>query len=218
MQNKLIAGAAGLAVALAGTAAQAGIQISVTGFDFGYDGDAIFDLGGAGFNNIEDALSSVDFFQDGVLVGSLGVDDGITINTFFEGVNDIPVAGGVVSSASTPANFNFFDLSFDDGLDFLFNDIADVQVFYSGGEIGVTGVTSNVVVFDQDLPFGLELDEDEPVVVSFSGLISDLTDDGTFVTGFEASGTAEIRGEVIPEPASLSLLAGAGALLLRRRK
>ncbi len=215
MQNELLAGAVGLLVAA--TAAPAAIQISVTGFDFSYDGDAVFDQGGAGFNGIEDELTSADFFVDGILVGSLGVADGITLNTFFSGVNDIPVGGGVVTSDVAPA-FNFFDLSFDNGLDFLFTDISNVQVFYSGNEIGVTGVSSSVDIFLQDLPFGLEIDENEPVSVSFSGLIDNLTDDGTFVTSFDASGSAQVRGEVVPEPATLSLLGLGGIAMLRRRR
>jgi hypothetical protein len=214
-RNFLLAGVVGLAAA---TTASAALQISVTGFDFGYDGDAIFDQGGAGFNGIEDELISADFFVDGSLIGSLSLADDITLNTFFEGVTNIPVAGGLATSTASPTSANFFDLSFDGGLDFLFTDISSVQVFYSGGEIGVTGVTSSVDIFNQDLPFDLEIDASEPVSVSFSGLITDLEDDGTFVTSFEASGTAEVRGQLIPEPTSLALVGLGGLTMLRRRR
>ena len=102
--------------------------------------------------------------------------------------------------------------------DFLSLDLEDVQVFYSGSQIGVTGVTGDVDVALQNLPFGLEIDEGEPVSFSFSGLITDLTDNGQFVTSFDASGTAEVRGEIIPEPASIAMLGLGGLTLLRRRR
>ncbi|MEM1012946.1 MAG: PEP-CTERM sorting domain-containing protein [Planctomycetota bacterium] len=210
MLNVKTSALAAVAAMTATSLAAASIQISVTGFDFTYDGTNITDANPLG----TDDLASIDFFSDGVLVGSLTPADAIATGVTIGDVLNIPAGGGVVTSAA-PLGIGF-DLFFTGG--FLFLDVTDVQVFYSGSEIGVTGVTSNVDIFLQDLPFGLELDPNEPVSLSFSGLISDLTDDGQFVTSFDASGTAEVRGEIIPEPASIAMLGLGGLTLLRRRR
>ncbi|MEM7807779.1 MAG: PEP-CTERM sorting domain-containing protein [Planctomycetota bacterium] len=211
MLNTKIPALAAVSVMTAASMAAASIQISVTGFDFSYDGEDITDADAAG----SDELASVDFFSDGVLVGSLTPSDGIAADLLVEDVLGIPVGGGVVTSAAT-LGFGL-DLTFGPN-DFLFLDLEDVQVFYSGSQIGVTGVTGDVDVALQNLPFGLEIDEGEPVSFSFSGLITDLTDNGQFVTSFDASGTAEVRGEIIPEPASIAMLGLGGLTLLRRRR
>ncbi len=204
-------------VAAATTSANAALQIDVTGIDFTYDGSTISDEGGAGLTGGLDLLDSVDFYQDGVLLGSLDAADNAAIDVNVFGVSNIPVGGGVVSQVGAP-NIGF-DLFINEGLGGnLFLDVSGFQVFYSGNEIGITGVTGTAAIFsDFNLPFGVDFDDDEPVSITFSGLIDSLTDDGTFVTGFTADGTASIRGTAVPEPTSLAALGLVGMTMLRRR-
>ncbi len=78
-------------------------------------------------------------------------------------------------------------------------------------------VTSDIIT--QSLPFGLVIGT--PINISFNAEIvpGTLSDDGTLITGFEASGAANISGPEIPEPSSIALgmLAVTGSLLFRRR-
>jgi hypothetical protein len=78
-------------------------------------------------------------------------------------------------------------------------------------------VTSDI--FSLDLPYGLVMGT--PVEVSFSANVAEGTysDDGTYITGFSASGTGEMTGPLIPEPASLAMaLAGVVGLFSCRRR
>lgn len=224
MKMTLSAGVAGTSLLLAAAVAPAAIQIDITGIDFTYDGSTIGDEGGAGLFGGLDLLDSVDVYQDGVLVGSLGASDNAAVDVNISNVNNLPVGGGLVAQTGGPDIG--FDLFFDDGGGtgsggFLFLDISGFDVFYSGNEIGITGVTGAGFVFDQDtLPFGVEFDPAEPVSISFSGIVDDgsVTSENGFVTGLTADGTATFVGQVIPEPTSLAAFGLAGLGLLRRRK
>jgi hypothetical protein len=59
----------------------------------------------------------------------------------------------------------------------------------------------------QNLPFGLQVGD--PITASFSAQINagTKTAAGGFVTGFHTSGTGEVRGTNVPEPATLLLAA-----------
>jgi hypothetical protein len=54
----------------------------------------------------------------------------------------------------------------------------------------------------QSLPGGAELCD--PVSVSFSTQVTSMTDDGTFITSFNSSGTGELTS--VPEPAAIGML------------
>ena len=56
----------------------------------------------------------------------------------------------------------------------------------------------------------------DPVSVSFSTQVSQLTTAGGYVTRFVSAGTGELQG--VPEPATLGLLAFGALVILRRRR
>ena len=203
------------------------IQIQLTGFNFKYDGSNIYDSAnilGGNVNYAEaDPLATVDFSKNGLWIGRLTATDSVYGDLLIKEVKNLPVGGGIVPSNNNPAGFGIDLLqktgSATDPL--LRLNIKDLQVTYSGFKFFVaSGGKADSVVF-QDLPFGLQIDENDDVtlVVSSSNL-TNVTDDATYLTGFDAFGTADINGVLVPEPSSLMALAGMAAigLLIRRRR
>ena len=215
------AATAALALALAAAAPAAELEIDLTGLDFVYNGVTIEDDGSVSVNTVPaDRVDSADFYLDGVLIESLNTVDGddLFVDFVIEGVAGIPDTGGAVNGGG-----GFFNVAFDgtplEGLGLTFDNSI---IFYSGNEISVNATLTDVFAFYQNLPVPYSYDNSEPIFVTITGLINDgsLTTDGNgTVTGFSADGTAGIIGQtVVPEPASLALIAPAGLLLLRRRR
>lgn len=216
------------AVAAAGLCASAGaatLDIQFTGLDLVYDGTDIYDAGsiagGGGDSTLADALTTVDFLVDGVLVGSLDTD--IWADVLIKGVSDIPVGGGMVSSAGNGDAFGF-DLITSvavPGWGLALN-LDDVTVFYTGSGITLAGGALASSVPAQSLPFGLVIDAMDAVTIAFSSSnLSGLTDDGTYLTSFTTAGTANVKGTaVVPEPSAMALLGlgVCGLIVVRRRK
>lgn len=219
------AAAAALAITAAATtattASAAELEIELTGLDFAYDGTAIEDAGTVPVDGVPaDRIDSADFYLDGVQIESLNTTDGddMFVNFLIGGVTGLPESGGAVAGGG-----GFFNVAFDDlpllglGLDF-----GSSIIFYSGGEISVNATLTDVEAFYQNLPVPYAYDNDEPIFVTITGFITPgslTTDANGTVTGFTASGTANIIGQtVVPEPAGLALIAPAGLLLLRRRR
>lgn len=216
-----------VSVALSAATARAGIIIEFTGLNLVYNGSSLSDAkslaGGLANPADADPLASVDVFLDGTLIGSLGND--IALDAYIPDVVNIPDGPNAVYNLTTPGNPGFFDLLIGtsplasqfllldvSAMNIAFIDVSGVAQFTFGAAVTSAG--------SQNLPFGLEIGD--PITVSFSAQI----DPGTrtsaagFVTGFDASGTGEIGGPLIPEPASGLLLLAGGlfAAGLRRRR
>jgi hypothetical protein len=131
-------------------------------------------------------------------------------------VTDIPAGGGMGTITSDPAG------SFHLGLltGGLTLDLEDAFVSYVSApgffDLVYSGAAASIA--GQDLPFGLEIGE--PVTMSFSTIIDpdSLMAVGMYLEAFTASGTGEIMGEAVPEPASILLLLPGLALLLASRR
>lgn len=214
-------------VMLAATVSQAAVlEIQISGLDLQYDGTSIFDAGvhntvGAGDPAQSDVLSLLEFYVDGNLVGSQTSD--VFADLYIANVLNIPAGGGAVVSSG---NGNAF------GIDLLTKNqtpgwglalnVDSMQFFYTGAEISITiaGLASSLSA--QDLPFGLAFDANDPITIVLSSAnLSNVTSEGGFLTGFNAAGTGNIAGTLVPEPSSMAL-AGLGlaamALAYRRRR
>jgi hypothetical protein len=220
---------AGVLIAAATTpAAATTIEIAFTGLDLVYDGSAIYDAGATsgGLADPDDAdpLASIAFFVDGALAGTLL--SNISADVFIPGVTGIPAGPNVVHNLTTAGNPGFFDLLVGTSplaSEFLIIDLGEVGITYTdtnGVQLISGTATSNVLA--QNLPFGLVIDE--PLTITFSAQVlpGTLTDNGSDITGFDASGSGNISEPVtaVPAPAAGALFAAAFVALLagRRRK
>lgn len=212
-------------VAVAGSAVQAGnLEIQLTGVDLIYDGTGVYDavnpLGGVGDPALADPLNSMSFLLDGTLIGTLTSD--IAIDVRILGVQNIPVGGGMVYTTGNADSF---------GVDLLIGgvipawglalNIDQFQVYYSGYKIAMATSGAAASLISQNLPFLVAFTEpiDTIAIVLSSAKLSNVTDNGVYLTGFEASGTGNISGEgyPVPEPSLLTLLGLGIVPLLRRR-
>lgn len=196
-----------LATIVASSASAAVIQIQLGGVTLSYDGNSIVDTGPVN----PDTLTNATFMVSDSWVG-MDV-TGVTLNLDIPNVSNIPLSGGPVSSDAN----GFLDLDLGDG-EFLNLTLDSVTVNYIPvlSTVQFIFAGSSSTIDDQNLPYGLSFDN--PVSVSFSTQISQIDDDGTYVTEFTSAGTGEIQG--VPEPATLGMLAfgGIAALWRKRRK
>ncbi len=203
------------------------LQIQFSGMNLVYDGSTIYDAGGLagglGDPATADPLTSVDFFVDGVPSGSLSTD--LSIDVSIPDVTGIPAGANVVYNLTTPGTTpGVFDLLVGTSpvaAEYILVDLAEVSVTYLD-VMNIVQFTFGAAVgdiFSQNLPLGFEVGD--PVTVSFSAQIvpGSRTDNGSFITGFNASGTGEISGAVVPEPATCLLAAcGLAAAFVGRRR
>ncbi len=203
------------------------IDIQFTGADLIYDGADIYDAGGSSGHALDpadaDPLTAAVFSVDGVPVGTLLTD--ISLDVFIPDVTGIPSAANTVDVQTTPGNPGFFDLLIGAGspaAQYLQVDLEDVSITYID-VLNIVQFTFGAAVSDtfaQNLPFGLVFDE--PISVSFSAPVvaGTKTDNGSVITGFEASGSGEFRGPAVPEPTAvcLAVIGGLACFGLRRNR
>lgn len=189
-----------------GSAHAGQISIKIQGLDAVYDGFDLYDAGSPFGGNQDpaesDPLTSASFYDDGVLVGTLNAD--IYADFAIVGVSDIPVGVGTAHS-----DFGgFFDLLTGPGGWGLGLNLDAFDLAYDGAaRLLGRGVSSGIA--GQALPFGLVAAG--PLDVFLDLRLSNLTDNGVTLTGFDAAGRA-----LVPEPAMLVLF-GIGGLALARR-
>jgi hypothetical protein len=229
IHSKALSGATALIVSalLSANTLAATIAIDFTGMNLVYDGSSIYDAGDSAGGNLDpdeaDPLASADFFVDNVLVGSLSSD--LSLDVYIPDVGGISSAANTVDVQTTPGNPGFFDLLIGTSplaAEYIAVDLEEVTVTYID-VLNMVQFTFGAAISDsasQNLPFGLVVGQ--PVTVSFSAQIDagTRTTGGGLVTGFEASGTGEIAGPLVPEPTTgLLLVLGAvsAAAVARRR-
>jgi hypothetical protein len=195
----------------AGASAES-LMIQYTGLDISYSGTTITEVGNP------DTLSSLVFSIDGVELGPV-LTSGISIELSIPGVSGLPVAGG--SDATDVGGSLGLTLP---GGDFVNLELGagEVQFMATSGVIKLYFVmsASEATVLSQSLPIDGLFDQE--VAVSFSSQVKSgtLTQSGGIVTGFKASGTGEIEGDLVPEPTTVALLLSgllAGVFGIRRR-
>jgi hypothetical protein len=204
------------------------IQIELTGLNFKYDGSDIYDsaakAGGSSITSQADVLSTIDFYKDGSWVGSLT--SNIYADLLIDYVKNIPTGGGVITTGDGTAGFGL-DLLQSDGTTtktLLSLSLNELRLSYSGYGIyiAVGGLAESLV--SQDLPFGLEISSDDEIsFVISSSKLSSLQKNTYYLESFDASGTGDVNGILVPEPTSIIALAGMAAMglfasLFRRRK
>ena len=174
------------------------IEMFFTGLDLEYDdtatGGDIVTQGGV------DDLVSLDVVVDGSLAERV---DGATAELLLANLTgQIPAAGGSVTGITggftLTAGGGSLELNFDDAT-VIWAAIGDVKVVFSEGTSA--DWTSSGGIFDT-YPFV----PDSTISLSFSEQVDGYMDDGTYVTMFDSSGTGEVSGQLIPEPATAVLL------------
>lgn len=177
------------------------LEILFEDIDISYDDS----LGTIVDQNDPDPLTNVDFVVDGGVVG--GIPAGATLDFEIPGVPAIADVSGTIVTSDPGGNFNFdfgggnfLDLDLDE-VTVTYISILSVKFAFGGSVAGIGG---------QDLPFGLTLGD--PVSVSFSTTIDDITVDSGIVKSFLGSGTGEVEGAAVPEPTSLGIAALGGLL------
>lgn len=217
------------ALATASQAQAAALQIQIAGLDLNYTGTSVFD---AGVHNMArtgnpadaDSLDVMNFLVDNVLVGTLTTD--IFADIFISGITNVPATGGNVFGNNVNSfGIDLFTSNSNPGWGLALNidsiQFSYLEVFNTPIAITAAGLAASIPT--QQLPFALEFDASLPVtIVLSSAQLSNVTDNGTFLTGLDASGTGNVAGTLVPEPGTVSLaglgLVALAAYVVKRRR
>jgi hypothetical protein len=187
------------------------LEIQFTGLDLDYDGTNIFDAGvhntvGNGDPADADALTSMNFYVDGNLVGVLNTD--VFVDVYIANVGAMPIGGGLLTSSGNGGAFGVDLLTSNNqpGWGLALN-IDTMQFFYTGSQIAISVAGLATSIFAQQLPFALAYDTSQPVtIVMSSANLTNVATAGGFVTSLEAAGTGNVAGIYVPEPSTFVLL------------
>ena len=210
-REMILAGAVLLAVgvvSVVSSASAAEIRIDLGGVNIRYDGINIMD---AGTVAAPDPLDTATFVKDGV---TKGMDTtGVTLDLWIPGVSGIPATGDISGTVySAAGGYLKLDLG---GGEFLSLTLDSVEIDYtlkSSTLKFILATSSSSTIVGQSLPYDLSLGN--PVSITFSTQVSQRTSAGGYITGFLSAGT----GNIVPEPATLGLLAFGAVVLFRRRR
>lgn len=207
----LLAGIVLAVVVLASPVRAAILEIQITGLDFVYDGNNIFDAGVQNTVRTGDPLDanplvSMDFFVDGSLVGILTTD--IWADIYLADIGPVAASGPTFVTSGGNGDAFGVDLLTEDAVPGwgLALNVDEVQFLYTGSEIAISVAGLATGIAAQSLPFGLEFDELENITFVISSANLTVVDDGDFITSIVASGTGNAKGVLVPEPSSLVLM------------
>jgi len=202
------------------------LEIQFSGVNLSYNGSTISDAGsptgGAGDPADADPLDTLSFKVGGVVQGSI-LTSNISVDISIPGVTGLSDVNPS-TVVTTPGNAGYFDLligTSPSATQFLRLNTDEVTVTYINITSTVQFVFGGAIaaIDAQLLPYGLQIGD--PVSVSFSSQVDvgSKTSAANMVTGFTSSGTGEVSGTLVPEPAScvLAALGLVGMLAGRRR-
>lgn len=213
-----------LSLTVVGVAQASVLEIQFSGVDLTYNGTNLFDAvagntARAGTRSQADSLTTMSYLVDGVPVGTVTTSS-IALDLYVKGLTNVPAAGGLVTTAG---NGNAFGVDLltggSDPAWGLSMNIDKLSFFYTGNNVAISLAGQDTGLYSQSLPYGLQFDPSQPISIAFSSAsLTNVTSAGGFLTGFNSSGTGNISGTLLPEPASLLLMTMGGLALLRRRK
>lgn len=200
------------------------LTIFFSGADLSYASGTLSDAGSPSGNVGDpadgDELDTVNFSISGIPFGPVLTSD-IAVDFSIPGVpslSDTNPSTSVVTDG-TPGYFDLLFGTSPSASEYLRLATSEVSIIYVNLTSSVHLVFGGAVVAisSQNLPLGLEIGD--PVTVSFSSAVSSKSAVGDVVTSFLSSGTGEIHGTYVPEPAACILaVLGVGGLLAGRHR
>jgi hypothetical protein len=152
-------------------------------------------------DEIETAVFELDGVNQGTWMSSVA--NRLFGDLRIDGIGTTIALGPLHTGLGTNGNAFGFDLFTSAGPlgDRLRLGISSVDLLLTQGVFFFTGTAT---VLDQDLPFGLRFDPNEPVVFSYTATLPGVN--GSPARGAMGSGAFTISGTAIPEPATFGLL------------